>query len=396
MDLLNIGDIVDSDFKKSMLEGARKLGDIPAPTSTHQGFIPDWDKHWMDKENPIHGVVVVASQDDTCYAAAIQHVKDQFKTSIRINFKLDGKVRDGKLKGHEFFGFLDGISQPAIRGLVKPHEGQLPCDAGVIIHGTPGDKIHRPEWTLGGTIMAFRQLQQFVFEWDQFVIEHAINRPGDKPGEGAHRRGAKMFGRWQSGCPINLSENHDDPSIGDDVELNNNFNYDNGTDLTKCPITAHTRKMAPRAIPGFPPEHLEERLIMRGSIPYGGEIKPEERRGEVPEADRGLLFASYQSVLGHGFKFVQEGWANATNFPPGYTDPKSLQPMREPGFDPIIGAVTGAERARFTTGEDSENLLRKLDMPRDFIKARGGEYFWVPGMVAIDMIISNKPMPSLT
>lgn len=65
-------------------------------------------------------------------------------------------------------------------------------------------------------------------------------------------------------------------------------------------------------------------------------------------------------------------------------------------FDPIIGAATGAERARFTTGEDSENLLRKLDMPRDFIKARGGEYFWVPGMVAIDMIISNKPMPSLT
>lgn len=75
------------------------------------------------------------------------------------------------------------------------------------------------------------------------------------------------------GCPINLSENHDDPSIGDDVELNNNFNYDNGTDLTKCPITAHTRKMAPRAIPGFPPEHLEERLIMRGSIPYGGEVR---------------------------------------------------------------------------------------------------------------------------
>lgn len=65
MDLLNIGDIVDSDFKKSMLEGARKLGDIPAPTSTHQGFIPDWDKHWMDKENPIHGVVVVASQGET-------------------------------------------------------------------------------------------------------------------------------------------------------------------------------------------------------------------------------------------------------------------------------------------------------------------------------------------
>lgn len=62
----NIGDIGDPDFMKgSMLEGAKELGDIPAPDSTDEKFIPAWDKHWMDKENPIHGVIVVASQGET-------------------------------------------------------------------------------------------------------------------------------------------------------------------------------------------------------------------------------------------------------------------------------------------------------------------------------------------
>ncbi|KAG9006860.1 hypothetical protein FRB90_009695, partial [Tulasnella sp. 427] len=323
----------------------------------------------------------------------IQLVEDSFKDTIKINFTLKGFVRKDELKGREFFGFQDGISQPAPKGLVLPHKGQLECPPGVLIHGLNGDllKDERPKWALGGTIMAFRELQQDVSKFQEFCDQHPIDLEGDKGGVGSERRGARMFGRWKSGCPLDFEHIwKNDPKIGKDPELNNNFTYEGGQDVVSCPVTGHTRKMAPRSSRRLSPDELAGHLIMRGSIPYGPELPKPGQPAEQEGVNRGLLFASYQSDLAHGFKFIQERWANNVEFP--RENDNIIGGTKEPGYDPIIGAAKGKDRHRFVKGEDIHNIDARLELPEDFITARGGEYFWVPSLEALEKIGKNEPL----
>ncbi|KAG9006862.1 hypothetical protein FRB90_009697 [Tulasnella sp. 427] len=409
--LLNIGDIGDPNFKSGMLSDAHTMGDLPAASSTHANYVPGWDQGWLDLENPIHGVISLASQDPDSLAQGQALITSSFQSSINVNFVLNGKVRDDPMKGHEYFGFLDGVSQPAMNGLVQPHQGQLTCDPGVIIHGLAGDSnlSQRPPWALGGSTLAFRQLQQDVDGFNQFCESQPFPLSGDQPGEGAARRGAKMFGRWASGCPLDLSPAHDNTKIAADPEQNNNFNYTRGTDMTRCPVSGHIRKMAPRVSREPKKTELPTHMVVRTSIPYGPELS--KFGGPPGPHDRGLLFTSYQSTLNNGFTFLQVDWANNVQFPfgkdlDGPTGDKKLIPETKgdlttgPGYDPIIGVkkesvLNTLDRTRFVRGEDPNNLNDEITIGQDFILARGGEYFWVPSLNAVAMIASNEPMPGI-
>ena len=48
-------------------------------------------------------------------------------------------------------------------------------------------------------------------------------------------------------------------------------------------------------------------LMLRRGIPYGPLTKNEEKAGGVSQAERGLLFVSYQSSIKNGFYTVQKG-----------------------------------------------------------------------------------------
>ncbi|KAG9006863.1 hypothetical protein FRB90_009698 [Tulasnella sp. 427] len=399
--LLNIGDIFDPNFNKGMFSDAEALGDLPAASSTPGNYSPGWDQAWRDPKNPIHGVILVASGDPDSFAKGQALVKSSFSSSIHVNFVLNGKVRDGSMKGHEYFGFLDGVSEPAMNGLVKPHKGQLTCDPGVIIHGLVGDESlrRRPSWALGGSILVFRQLQQFVDKFKQFCKSQPFPL-NDKTAEGEARRGAKLLGRWASGCPLDLSPLHDNTTIAEDPEQNNNFTFSGGTDLASCPVTGHIRKMAPRVSRALDSSELPKHMIVRSGIPYGPELP--EFGGPPGDQDRGLLFTSYQSTLSNGFTFIQEQWANNVNFPFGQDlDGTGNRPLisNGPGYDPIIGAKpervlnTPNGRSRFIRGENPGNLNDSIPIAQDWVLARGGEYFWVPSLDAVAMIASNKPMP---
>lgn len=95
------------------------------------------------------------------------------------------------------------------RGLVKPHAGQLECEPGVIIMGLKGDEAppqgdqppvphQRPDWAVGGSIMAFRKLHQRVPEFNTFLEDNPIKKHGLTHEEGVALRGARMVGRWKS------------------------------------------------------------------------------------------------------------------------------------------------------------------------------------------------------
>lgn len=80
------------------------------------------------------------------------------------------------------------------------------------------------------------------------------------------------------------------------------FNYD-PKDQTRCPFAAHIRKCGPR---NDDPDYGKHLMLRRG-IPYGPLTLPAEKAGGVSQADRGLLFVSYQSSIKDGFHTVQKG-----------------------------------------------------------------------------------------
>lgn len=74
----------------------------------------------------------------------------------------------------------------------------------MIIMGLKGDvKLDgqpnpRPDWAVGGSVMAFRKLHQRVPEFNKFLDENPIKKVGLTHDEGVELRGARMVGRWKS------------------------------------------------------------------------------------------------------------------------------------------------------------------------------------------------------
>jgi len=129
-------------------------------------------------------------------------------------------VRPGDQKGHEHFGYLDGLSQPPILGFSKPAKGEesqvtrklflrkcrplsnsgiytITIEPGVILIGEPGDlpgepfgptpvpPITRPPWAKDSSFLVFRKLRQFVPEFNKFVNENPIHDKGLSPSQGS-------------------------------------------------------------------------------------------------------------------------------------------------------------------------------------------------------------------
>lgn len=96
------------------------------------------------------------------------------------------------------FGYLDGISNPAVEGFQSPHPGQAVVPTGEILVGENGDSVSRPLWAKGGSFLVFRQLKQLVPEFNKFLADNPIRRQGLTQQEGSDLLGARMIGRWKS------------------------------------------------------------------------------------------------------------------------------------------------------------------------------------------------------
>lgn len=224
------------------------------------------------------------------------------------------------------FGFLDGISNPAVTDFDKTRfPGQESVPASVILFVEDETK---PSWTVGGSFLAFRYLSQLVPEFNDFLKKNPIVLPGLSPEQGSEFLGARLVGRWKSGklafvlyvdrqgthvykgAPVDLAPLQDDPALGADPQRNNNFRYDIGDDFTsqdRCPFAAHVRKTNPRNdLEGManPIPTTPQRIIRRG-IPFGPEVSDAEAAQAKTLTDRGLLFRCYQSSISNGFRFIQ-------------------------------------------------------------------------------------------
>ncbi|KAG9085843.1 hypothetical protein FRC07_013275, partial [Ceratobasidium sp. 392] len=392
LNALNItDDIGDVAFSNGQFNDAHNLGD-EGITDADGKFHPRWESAFTGR---IDGVLLAAGESWKTVNYVVKAAVDTLGRSIQVVYSLKGSVRPGEEKGHEHFGWEDGISNPAVEGVVTPLPGQRPIPPGVILLGIERDPVAtRPPWAVEGSFLVFRQLSQLVPEFHDFLDNNPIVLPGLDPKHGSELLGARLVGRWKSGAPIQLAPLFDDPELAKDKQRNNRFVFpqeQGEAGQTECPYAAHIRKTNPRNdldptdVDNNDPKNPTTGLsITRAGIPYGPEVTYGEKHEKITEHERGLAFVSYQSALqvapediprnSKGFRFMQRLWCNNVNFPPN----KGFPEGEGPGFDPIVGQLGGAKRATLGT-----NSGPQLTLPRDFVVSRGGEYFFSPSLHAL-------------
>ncbi|KAJ7366366.1 dye-decolorizing peroxidase precursor [Mycena albidolilacea] len=378
-------DLGDTDFVAGQFSETSTIGDNPSL----------WDPAFAGTS--IHGVILLASDTIANINTELANIQSILGTSITELHRLQGAARPGTEEGHEHFGFMDGIAQPAVNRFTNPVlPGQTPVDAGTFLLGEDSDPVTtspaRASWAKDGSFLVFRQLQQLVPEFNKFLTDNPLDVPNLTPAQGSELLGARMVGRWKSGAPIFLSPTQDDPVLAADPNRNNDFNYliasnpepgtENHFNQTNCPFSAHIRKVHPRG--DLDPSVENQHFIIRSSIPYGAEVTAAEAAASTTSVDRGLAFVSYQSNIFNGFVFLQSVWINAVGFPFGKVDPTV-------GVDPIIGSegggpknISGLDPAVFYL--DQTDPVHDVVIPRDFVVSRGGEYFFSPSLSGISHI----------
>ncbi len=277
--------------------------------------------------------------------------------------------------GRTSFGFKDGIGQPAIEGndISGTNPMESPLKAGEFILGYPDETGALPPQpspdVLGrnGTYIAFRKLHTRVAAYRRFVRANAANRQEER------LLGAKIIGRWQSGAPLALCPDGDDPEIGADQNRNNRFLYEDDIGGFRCPAGAHARRANPRdSLDGDGSVNVRLHRMIRRGTSYG----PPLPAGVLDDdgIDRGIVFVFVGTHLDRQFEFVKTQWLNDGVF---IGAPEER--------DPLVGSAGGG---RFTIPQ--RPIRRRLQSVPPFVVTRGGEYCFVPGLRALDWLVGLK------
>ncbi len=375
---LGVGEQVVGTFSHEFREGmaGRKelLGDVgPSDPATWETGLGAGEAHVL---------LTINAMQTADHQRALGKMRAAMEAAggVRIVYQEDTELLP---ESREHFGYSDGFAQPAIEGTSddKARGGGVPLKGGAWRSLAPGEFIlgypdedtrvdpkerlpNAPAAPLGksGTYMVWRKLYQDVALWRRTIREAAKLYPdGDE-----HKLSAKVVGRWASGAPLvtypDTAPEGYEPKKAKDV---NDFSYEKDRDGMRCPIGAHVRRSNPRNALGFD-GHLSfrHRMIRRG-MPYG-KVLPE---GVVADdgADRGLVFVSFQASISRQFEGVQVQWCNAGNiFGLGHDK------------DFLLGDPRG--KGKMTIQGKPPFFLTPQEV---FVRTRGGEYLFVPGMTAL-------------
>jgi len=263
-----------------------------------------------------------------------------------VLFEQHGETLPDARRGHEHFGFKDGISQPGVRDFDRPSRntptevaGKPGTDLiapGEFLLGYPRQSSQEggsdepahlsPDWMHDGSFQVFRLLQQDVPSWWAQVLAQCATLPTENA-LSSDALAATLVGRWRSGTPLAQAPERDTRS-GRDRSQDNNFTYDDDLEGFKTPRFAHIRKMYPllESGPEVFPERERHRIVRHG-IPFGPAFDPTEGRGHGVDTERGVCFNVFIASIEDGFEFLQRKWANSADFFAACDGP-----------DPVIGA----------------------------------------------------------
>lgn len=394
-------------FQQGMTDGARsrQLGDVG-------DHAPDnW--LWGGPSRAGADMIVIAYASTAARLARLEQViggrAQQLGHAIAYEKTLELRTKRPHDHSHEPFGFVDGIGQPVLRGTWRARREGLANDvvaAGELVLGYPDaiDRFppspsiaaaHDPEHRLAdvgpdprrqrpdssrseatgrrdigrnGTYLVVRHLEQHVGDFEQWLDDEA-GRLASAPAMPRDRRlrreliAAKVVGRWRDGT--SLVRHSDEPGTWHDPKapLDNDFMY--GRDDPhgiRCPLGAHIRRANPRDGLATGAEQLaavnRHRMLRVG-------------RTYCPDAgeDPGLMFMCVNADIERQFEFVQQSW------------------LLEPSFHALeheTDGLTGhGDRILTVPTHDGPVCLRGL---RDFVKVRGGGYFFLAGRAAFSAL----------
>ena len=333
---------------------------------------------------------------------------------------------DGVPTSKEHFGFSDGISDPFFKGSGsnplnvigggKPTNGDPrtlagwePLETGEFLLGYKDEAYEYPNAPLppllsrNGTFMVFRKLHENVTAFEKYLEDFGGSFGGKE------MLAAKFAGRWRNGAPITTYPTEDEAerfvneleSLGqkvrsgsatnDEIDRHHKlnldlkaFNYNDDIDGVRCPVGAHMRRMNPRGALQFgndkafetPGALVNRRRILRRGLPYGDSTADSRDHG-----NHGVIFMALNASIKRQFEFVQQQWINYGN------DFKLANDK-----DPLLGnngsTPDGVGTGRMVLQSDpngNEPPRFCTQIPR-FVETRGGDYFFVPSLTALNMI----------
>ena len=331
------------------------------------------------------------------------------------------------LQGVEPFGFTDGISQPSLDWqrtrstadqlaytnlsclgeflLGYPNEyGRytdrplLPTDSNSSTLPEAEDAAGMRDLGRNGTYLVFRQLQQDVRGFWQFVNRHAEGDP-----QAREELAWAMVGRKRNGDPLEELSQQAIEGVRA-ATPSNQFNYDSDVTGTRCPFGAHIRRANPRNADfptgtgglfsqlihnlGFTRMGVREDImsstrfhrVLRRGREYGPCLSTEQalQPGYPDQEEHGIQFICLNANISRQFEFVQGAWIMSTKFNgmTGESDP--LLGNRRP----VSGCPVTDE---FLLPQESGPARRVEGLPQ-FVTVRGGAYFFLPGIRALKFL----------
>lgn len=350
-------------------------------------------------------------------------------------------VQNGIPVPKEHFGYTDGISETYFKGCGggadgvigggKPTEGDprtaagwAPLETGEFLLGHKDEAFEYPAAPIpsllarNGTFMVYRKLHQNVGTFNKFLVEVGAKFPGGK-----EALAAKFVGRWRNGgaplvdFPTELEadkfKTEFDAAEAEYrrtgtpaakaryAELQRQrvgFNYNDDLDGVRCPTGAHIRRINPRGSLEFnkkgafnTPGALDNRRrIIRRGTPYGEVKDPASDKG-----NHGIIVLILNASIGRQFEFVQQQWINFGNDFRLANEKDSILGNHGPNDD-----VARAEWERLNDmppGSGQGRMVMQADPQGDkppflcnkiptFVETRGGDYFFVPSLTALQLI----------
>jgi Dyp-type peroxidase family len=368
---------------------------------------------WLfgDPQRPVHLLLLLARDDRDALASDAEAWRTRaIAAGLALVHEDIGDAFAAPEKGHEHFGFRDGLSEVVLRGR-RPgsrtaiYERRWPAGAafaelrkdfaspgkplmwpGHALFGYPRQRRDDPRspdlaalprgpaWAADGSFLVYRRLRQDVERFWSFVRQASTDLRARR-GHAApdpDRLAAMLVGRWKSGTPLARSP-HTDLQITGEPATHFGFNSalpplpgdpapsaDPDPDGMTTPLGAHIRKVNPRdeATDLGIAERTIPKLLLRRGITYAVSSTP---------VDRGLLFVAYQSSIVDQFEFLMRTWIHppqASNAPRGGSGP-----------DPILAGGPGQRTALWIDG-----VREEIDVPGGWVTATGGAYLFAPSI----------------
>ncbi|PBC09522.1 cytochrome P450 [Mesorhizobium sp. WSM3859] len=360
---------------------------------------------WGSSAKPVDAVIVCYAETPALLKAEITAMKRQTAgAGMSVTAELPLKVRREGKRAVEHFGFVDGISQPIVRGTARAAKEAAPMHLlapGEFLFGYRDEhgfypsspsveaaldragilsQVRRNRQITGqpppprdfgrnGTFLVMRQFEQHVELFGDYCRRAALQAAGETGDTAITPRwvAAKMLGRWQDGSSLVRNPNGR-PGRGVDNDFALGAEDPQGH---ACPLGSHIRRSNPRDSLGEDRE-TQTRIGKRHRILRVGRTYEKKDRGGKTE--KGLLFMCLNADIERQYEFIQQTWVSSNSFQGlvGETDP-------------TIGARGGGGRFSIPSWEKVTVLK---DVPQ-FVTTKGGGYFFMPSRSALRYLISR-------